>query len=517
MSSIYVLSDNKSIATVEDPQSFIQFLKEFQECMRRAFNENFQIKDFAGKRGYPPQVLRELMSGTPMAVCIPREYGGIGSSMEESIHFESSTAYESLTLSLMLGINTALFIQPVVRYGQEAVKQRIFNQFLNHQAMGGLMITEPDYGSDALNMQASFTESDHFYHVLGQKHWAGLTGQADFWLLTARKRTPAGDLMRDIDIFICEEKVPGQNIDVEEYFENLGLYQIRYGRNNIDVFIPSEQRLIPKSTGIKMLLDLLHRSRFQFAGMGHGFIRRILDEAINHTKTRKVSNHKLFEYDQVQQRLSRLQSNFTVLSAFCLKSGEFADFGYDVSGMGLEANVIKTVSSDYMQESAQSLLQLVGARGYKQNDFAGQAIVDSRPFQIFEGSNDILYHQIAESVMKMMRVLKEKSLFEFLKGYAARAAGRLQDLVSFDLNFDLPQRKLVELGTLLSRIISMDHVVYLGEKGYRKDLIENAIEVLKQDISTILKTFTFNNQVKVVVDYQEGSQWFGLGKNSGTV
>jgi alkylation response protein AidB-like acyl-CoA dehydrogenase len=101
---------------------------------------------------------------------------------------------------------------------------------------------------------------------------------ADFWILTARKTTESGSLMRDIDMFICDVNAPGQKIVVEEYFENLGLYQIPYGRNHIDVRIPEEQRLIPQTNGIQMLLDMLHRSRFQFPAMGLGFIKRNLDE-----------------------------------------------------------------------------------------------------------------------------------------------------------------------------------------------------------------------------------------------
>ena len=65
-----------------------------------------------------------------------------------------------------------------------------------------------------------------------------------------------------------------------------------------------------------------------------------------------------------------------------------------------------------MHESAQSLLQLIGAKGYKLNHIAGRLVVDSRPFQIFEGSNDILYHQITESVLKMMKTAKQKSVYQ---------------------------------------------------------------------------------------------------------
>jgi alkylation response protein AidB-like acyl-CoA dehydrogenase len=378
--------------------------------------------------------------------------------------------------------------------------------------MGGLMITEPNFGSDALSMHTSFTEENGYFHIEGKKHWAGLTGMADYWLLTARRRAESGKLMRDIDMFVCNVNAPKQQIVVEEYFENLGLYQIPYGRNKIDVYIPEEQKLIPRTTGIQMLLDLLHRSRFQFPGMGLGFIKRILDEAISHTKSRLVGNKYLFDYDQVQHRLTRLQANFTICSAFCLKSGEIAGIENDLSSLGLEANITKSVTSDIMQESAQSLLQLVGAKGYKLNHIAGRSVVDSRPFQIFEGSNDILYHQIADSVLKLMKTAKEKSVYQFLKGFTTRAADRIKDIVSFDIDAPLVQRKLVEFGQVISRIVSMDLVLYLEESGFRKDLIDNTVIVLKQEISSLLNTFQFANNTQVVVEYEEDSFWLDYSK-----
>ena len=499
--------EHQSIDSQSFEQTFRQMLENFKASMKRAFHEEDKIDQFCSTRGLPPAVLTELMSGNPLALCIPTKYGGFGGNVKENIAFVSAASYESLALSLTLGINNALFIQPVAKYGQESATAKVFEKFLNNSTMGGLMITEPDFGSDALNMNTSFTEKDGVFHLQGKKHWAGLTGMADFWLLTARRKAESGSLMRDIDMFVCDVHAPNQNIVVEEYFENLGLYQIPYGRNHLDVYIPEEQKLIPATNGIQMLLDLLHRSRFQFPGMGLGFIKRILDEAINHTQSRLVSNKNLFNYDQVQHRLSRLQANFTICSAFCLKSGEMAGVENDLSTLGLEANITKSVTSDLMQESAQSLLQLVGAKGYKLNHIAGRSVVDSRPFQIFEGSNDILYNQIAESVLKMMKTAKEKSLYQFLKGYTTRAADRLHEMINFDLNTPFAQRKFVEFGQVISRIVSMDVVLYLEEKGFRKDLIDNTLIVLKQEIATLLNAFHYSNNALVVAEYEENSFW----------
>ena len=230
---------------------------------------------------------------------------------------------------------------------------------------------------------------------------------------------------------------------MEEKFENLGLYQIPYGRNILDVKIPKLQRLIPKSTGVMMLLDLLHRSRLQFPGMALGFVKRMLDEAISHCQQRMVSGKNLFSYDQVQQHLARLQANFTVISALSIKSTELADIKNDLQPYGLEANIIKTISTDLMQESAQTLVQLVGASAYKLNHIGGRGIVDSRPFQIFEGANDILYNQISEAIVKQMKTLKESNVYLFLKEHklTEHAVEGMKNLFNFNLDPQMSQRK----------------------------------------------------------------------------
>ena len=511
---------NQANLKVENPISelnvqnipFGEFLNNLKARMKLVYHDRADIDQMAVKRGMPPFVMREIMDLNPLAVGIPTEYGGRGCKMEEAIALLAATSYESLALSLTMGINSALFLQPVAKYAQEEAKAPVFDRFLKHQNMGGLMITEPDFGSDALNMQTSFSENNGKYHLQGIKHWAGLTGWAEFWLLTAREKSQSGDLKRDIDFFICDVNSPDQNIVVEEFYENLGLFQIPYGRNRLDVQIPKLQRLVPKSTGVKMMLDLLHRSRMQFPGMAMGFIQRLLDESIAHTNRRLVGGKSLFTYDQVQQRLGRLQASYTVCSAMCANSSEKAGIENDLFSHGFEANSVKSVVTDLMQEAAQSATQLVGAQAYKLSHIAGRSITDSRPFQIFEGSNDILYAQISENLVKMMKKTKESNLYQFLKDFnlTSKSAPSMKEMLDFELNLELPQRKMVELGQILGRIVSFEMVINLGEKGYRSDLINNGLVFLKQEITSLFQHFNFSNQTRVVEDYQEESNWMNF-------
>jgi len=501
-----------SESSVEEGESFLpfeHFIQNFKNTLKRVFHEENNIDTMGITRGISPEVLEQIMECKPLSVAIPTEYGGRGGKVHESLQLLSAASYESLALSLTLGINSALFLQPFAKYGQDIAKPEVFGRFLHNQNMGGLMITEPGFGSDALNMQTSFREEANHFHLTGTKHWAGLTGQADYWLLTARKQTEQGGLQRDIDFFVCDNTNPDQKILVEERFENLGLYQIPYGRNIIDVKIPKTQRLIPQTNGIQMMLDLLHRSRLHFPGMGMGFVKRMLDEAIAHCQQRLVGGRNLFSYDQVQQHLAKLQANFTIISAFSKHSSGIAGIENDLTGLGLEANIIKTVTTDLMQESSQTLLTLVGAKGYKLNHIAGRGTTDSRPFIIFEGSNDILYAQIGEAIVKLMKSVKETAFHTYLATHrlTANAAGYVKDIVSFDVDLQMPQRKLVELGRVMSRVTSIDMVIKLGDAGFRNDLVDGAVSLLRQEITTLVSHFAYQQPTKVVEDYQVDSAW----------
>lgn len=481
---------------------FDLFISEYREKLKGIFSEYT-----SQSRGVANEDFESIMSHRPLSAFIPESMGGMAVSAEQGLKMLEVSSYQSLALALMMGINGALFLQPVARYANADVRRRVFDKFLNGSAMGGLMITEPDFGSDALRMQTQYNETDNGYKVKGTKHWGGLTGRADYWLLTARKQTKSGDLARDIDFFVYEHDQKG--IQVDEYYRNLGLYMIPYGRNKIDTVIPHDNKLVPESSGIKMMLDLLHRSRTQFPGMAMGYLKRLTDEALEHCKTRLVGGQSLFNYDQVKKRLSKMQASFTICSAMCFYSGERAALENNLADDDIPANSIKTIITDMMQDAAQSLLQLVGAKGYSLDHIAGRSLVDSRPFQIFEGSNDILYQQISESILKNMRKMKIANLKEYLSQYefTTKVSDYFGDTFDFNVDMKMAQHKMVLLGKALGQAVSLQFVHNLGEHGFNREMIANASNSLIEDISALVNKYTSRTDLFVLDDYSENSDW----------
>ncbi len=485
------------------------FLSEYREKLSELFTERNEENELADSRGLPPYVMRQVLDCKPLSAFIPSEYGGRGAHTAEALQMLETTSYQSLPLSLMMGINGALFLQPLANYGQPEAQASVFRRFIEDNNMGGLMITEPDFGSDALRMQTGFSynEKDGNYDIEGMKHWAGLTGWADFWLITARGVDKDGNLSRDIGFFVHDTSRGG--IEVQEYYKNLGLLMLPYGKNKLDISVPEEYRLKPGSTGVKMMLDILHRSRLQFPGMSTGFLNRMLDEAIDHCKDRFVGGMSLFKYDQVKERLANLQSYFTASSAMSYFTSSNVPLTKDTSKMDVAANSIKSVVTDYMHEASQSLMQLVGAKGYRSNHIAGRSLVDSRPFQIFEGSNDILYQQISESILKGMKKSKIQNLYQYLKDYSltSQAADHFKEQLNFKVDQKIAQRKMVQLGRAIGRLVTMNMTIQLGETGFNSDLISNSLKSISNEIEMLVARYSSEPQPDIITDYQPESSW----------
>lgn len=257
------------------------------------------------------------------------------------------------------------------------------------------------------------------------------------------------------------------------------------------------------------MMDLLHRSRLRLSGIGLGFIKRLLDEAVKHCRRRYVGGKSLLAYDQVQHRISLLQACYTVSSAMCHYTAGVSSLHNDLTSHGLQANAAKSVLADMMHDSAQSLLQLTGANGYRRDHIAGRAVVDSRPFQIFEGSNDVMYSQVADFVLKKMKEGKYCNLYDFLNqlDLTINAADRFKDVINFNLNFSSVQRARVMLGKIIARLITADFTFNLYETDFQQDLVDNALEVMGNELASMISSLKQSRVVSVVENYRENSDW----------
>ena len=124
----------------------------------------------------------------------------------------------------------------------------------------------------------------------------------------------------------------------------------------------------------------------------------------------------------------------------------------------------------------------------------------------------MLYTQIGEAVLKLMKRGKVPNFHEFLKQYplTTRAVEHFSNSLNFTVEGPLPQRKILDLGKVISRIVSAQQVIDLGAKGFRPDLINDCLLNLKHDVSQLLCSYSNHNTVEPKIEYLDNSSWLSF-------
>ena len=66
----------------------------------------------------------------------------------------------------------------------------------------------------------------------------------------------------------------------------------------------------------------------------------------------------------------------------------------------MEANIIKSLATEYTYDAAGKAQKLLGAKGFEAGHPMSNVAIDFRPFTIFEGPNDMLYAEIYDQFSK---------------------------------------------------------------------------------------------------------------------
>ena len=453
--------------------------------------------------GFGRPFIDELHDLGTFEIFIPPAHGGLYHRYSDCLSMVATAAYHSLELALLIGITSSLFVLPVGRYADAQARERVLADFRARRLLAGMMMTEPDYGTNIMGIVTSFRPEGSGYRLRGAKHWAGLSGVAEYWLVSARKEREPGVLGRDIDFFIVKSDQPGYRC--EQLYPAAGLSSITYGLTQFDVAVPAEHKLCGPHTNIRVLYDILNRSRISISAIAAGATRRLCEEAELWSQERQVFGKPLAAYEQVQHRLALMQAARTVCGAACSYAGALLD-AHEAPEPFIEmlvANIIKVTTSDLLQSSAQSGVQLRGGQGFRKDHYTGKAFVDSRPFQIFEGSNDVLYEAIAAQLINEARKLGLRTLAESL----ARHPRLPSPTLPHDTVRDLPlpstdsQIDRVLFGKIVARYATLgivQNVAATLDPAIRGDLTESAVAFLRAECESFQNERTTPHRCRYV-------------------
>jgi hypothetical protein len=117
--------------------------------------------------------------------------------------------------------------------------------------------------------------------------------------------------------------------------------------------------------------------------------------------------------------------------------------------------------------------------------------------------------QVADLIIKKMKEKKHRNLYTFLSQFdvTAKGAAYFKGALNFNLNIGSVQRTRVVLGKILAKLIAAEFTFDLYETGFRRDLVDNALEAIGNDLTALLASLTQFRLISVVEDYRDNSDW----------
>lgn len=355
------------------------------------------VRDFAAKKIAPFADLWDKEHYLPYAevikpmgrlgffgAVIPEEYGGenMGWMAISIITEEIARASSSLRVQVnLLGIGTA---HTILKYGNEAVKQKYIPKLVSAEYLGGFAITEPDAGSDVMGIASEAVDKGDHWELNGSKTWISNADVADVIVYYAFTDKAKGG--KGLSAFVLEPK--NFNGVKTTRLDKMGSHSSPTGEIFLNgTRIPKENILGNPGDGAKIVFDSLNQTRLSAAAGAVGVAQACLDSVIDYANTRKQFGQKIGEFQMNQDMIARMSTEIEAARLLVYRAAWAKDQGQ--LNNGLDVAQAKYFAGETVTRCATYAMRILGAYGYSTEYPVARNYRDAPTYAMVEGSANI--------------------------------------------------------------------------------------------------------------------------------
>lgn len=354
---------------------------------------------------FPDEVFKDLGDGGWLGLSIPEEYGGGGQGLLELAVANDTLCASGGTQGTFIYVTTPGFgAMTLVRHGTDEQKQRILPGLASGDIQFSFALTEPDAGSNAIEITTAARRDGDDFLIKGQKVWISNVERAD-WMVAVTRTVPA-----------AEAKEAGGNrthgftlflIDVKEALAagTLSYTPIPKMGSNIlqssqvffdDVRVPAENVLGEVDKGFGVLWDVLNPERILAAAGGVGSADAALNVAAQYARERQVFGRPIGSNQAIQFPLAQIKAKTEMARLMTYKAAWLFDNG---QMCGNEANVAKLTGAQVAWEAADQAFQTLGGMAYSKEYPIERMFRDARIGKNIPVSEQLVLAHIGTSML----------------------------------------------------------------------------------------------------------------------
>lgn len=375
-------------------------LSEEQQMMKEMahkFADN-RVKPGAAERDrtheFPVDILKECAELGFMGVAVPEKWGGAGMDYLSYAIMMEEVSRACASTGVILSVNNSLACDPLLKFGNEAQKEKYLKPLALGEKLGCFALTEPGAGSDAGATKTTAVKDGDHYIINGTKIFITCATHADICILFAVTDKTAGH--HGISAFIVERDFEGFKLGTVE--DKLGINASGTAELYFeDMKVPAENLLGEEGQGYKIALATLDGARIGIAAQGLGVAQAALDESVKYAKERIQFGKPIAANQAIQWFLADMATEIEAARLLTYK-------GADCKQNGGRCNKITSMAKVFAAETAMKAatkgVQIFGGYGYMKEYPMERLFRDAKILEIYEGTSEIQRIVIAASLLK---------------------------------------------------------------------------------------------------------------------
>ena len=355
-------------------------------------------RELDAKREYPEAFVNELTRAGYLAALIPTEYGGAGLGISEgglilqTIHENGGNAAACHAQMYIMGT--------LLRHGSDAQKKQYLPKIatgdLRLQAFG---VTEPNAGSDTMQLQTTAIRHGDRYVVNGQKMFISRAMQSDLMLLLARTtpREKAKKKGEGISVFLFDIRdLKGFEIRPLRMMMNHSTNALFF--DNVE--IPADSLIGEEGKGFHYILDGMNAERVLVASESIGDGRWFVEKAVAYSSQRVIFGKPIGANQGVQFPVAKAHMAVETAQLMRDKAAALFDAG---EPCGAEANMAKYLAAEAAWEAGNACIDCHGGYGYAEEFDIERKFRESRLYKTAPVNNNLVLAYVGQHVLGMPR------------------------------------------------------------------------------------------------------------------